>query len=64
MSFFLSFIAPSVYTGCTKINYKIAPVTNFNKYSHCGTCGNEYIDTNVNNGNEKEQEKTLRLLIG
>jgi len=41
MSFFLSFIAPSVYTGCTKINYKIIPETNFNKYLYYGTSGNE-----------------------
>jgi len=39
--FFLSFIAPSVYTRCTKINYKTVPETNFNKYSHYGTSGNE-----------------------
>jgi len=38
---FLSFITPSVYTRCTKINYKIVPVTNFNKYLHYGTSGNE-----------------------
>ena len=31
MYFFLSFIAPSVYTRCNKINYKIVPETNFNK---------------------------------
>jgi len=41
MSFFKSFIAHLVYTRCTKINYKIVPVTNFNKYLHYGTSGNE-----------------------
>jgi len=41
LNFFYSFIAHSVYTRCTKINYKIVPVTNFNKYLHCGTSGNE-----------------------
>ena len=36
-----SFIAPSVYTRFTKINYKIVPETNSNKYLHYGTSGNE-----------------------
>ena len=39
--FFFSFIAPSVYTRCTKINYKIVPEINFNKFLHYGTSGNE-----------------------
>ena len=41
LHFFKSFFAPSVYTRCTKINYKIVPVTSFNKYLHYGTRGNE-----------------------
>jgi len=42
LSLFLwSFIAHSVYTRCTKINYKIVPETNFNKYLHYGTSGSE-----------------------
>jgi len=28
------FIAHIVYTVCTRINYKIVPVTNLNKYLH------------------------------
>ena len=39
--FFYSFIAHSVYTRGTEINYKIVPETNFNKYLHCGTRGSE-----------------------
>ena len=34
-------IAHTVYTECTRINYIIVPVTNFNKYLHYGTSGNE-----------------------
>jgi hypothetical protein len=30
--FFLRFIAQTVYTECTRINYIIVPVTNLNKY--------------------------------
>jgi len=41
-------------TRYTKINYKIVPETNFNKYLQYGTSGsNNYIDMNVNNGSEK-----------
>ena len=41
-AFFLKrFITQTVYTRCTKINYKIVPVTNFNKYVLYGTSGNE-----------------------
>jgi len=40
--FFLkSFITQTVYTRCTRINYKIVPVTSFNKYVLYGTSGNE-----------------------
>ena len=35
------FITQTVYTRCTRINYKIVPVTSFNKYLHYGTNGNE-----------------------
>ena len=35
------FITQTVYTGCTRINYKIVPVTNFNKYLYYGASGNE-----------------------
>ena len=35
--FFKRFISQTVYTVCTKINYKIVPVTNLNKYLHYGT---------------------------
>jgi len=35
------FITQTVHTGCTRINYKIVPVTNFNKYLHNGTRGDE-----------------------
>jgi hypothetical protein len=30
-------IAQTVYTGCARINYKIVPVTNLNKYLQYGT---------------------------
>ena len=38
-----------------KINYKIVSETNFNKYLHCGTSWNEYVDIEMggNNGSEK-----------
>jgi hypothetical protein len=40
--FFLNiFIAKRVYTGCTRINYKIIPVTKLNKYLHYGRTGTE-----------------------
>jgi hypothetical protein len=40
--FFLKrFIAQTVYRVCTRINYKIVPVTNLNKYLHYGTSGTE-----------------------
>jgi len=35
------FTTQTVYTECTSINYKIVPVSNFDKYLHCGTSGNE-----------------------
>ena len=35
--FFKRFISQTVYTVCTRINYKIVPVTNLNKYLHYGT---------------------------
>jgi hypothetical protein len=38
--FFLRrFIAPRVYTVCTRISYKIVSVTNLNKYFHYFTSG-------------------------
>jgi len=39
----LFFIVQRVYTVCTRINYKIVLVTNFNKYLHYGTSGTEYV---------------------
>ena len=42
MSVFLKrFITQKVYTVCTRINYTTVPVTNLNKYLHCGTSGIE-----------------------
>jgi len=35
------FIVHKVYTVCTRINYKIVPVTTFNKYLLYGTSGTE-----------------------
>jgi len=63
--FFLRFIAQTVYTRCTRINYKIVPVTNFNEYLHYGAMeiNNMYINMGVNNGSEKGTEKTLRLIF-
>jgi len=44
-SFFLKkkkrFIVQTVYTVCTRINYKIVPVTNLNKNVHYGTRATE-----------------------
>jgi len=47
------------------INYKIVPVTNFNKYILYGTSeiDNMYINSGVNNGSETGTEETLRLLV-
>ena len=36
-SSFESFIALKIYKMCAIINFKIVPVTNFNKYLHYGT---------------------------
>jgi len=57
--FFIRFIAQTVYTGCARMNYKIVPVTNFNKYLHYGAMEmkNMYINMGVNNGSEKLTEK-------
>jgi hypothetical protein len=35
------FIALTIYTMCTGINYKIVTVTSLNKYLHYGTSGTE-----------------------
>ena len=35
------FITHRVYTVCTRINYKIVPVTSLNKYLHYSTSGTE-----------------------
>jgi hypothetical protein len=42
-AFLMRFIAHRQYihTGCTKINYRIVPVTNLNKYLQYGTSGTE-----------------------
>ena len=53
LDFFVKiFIAQAVYTVCTRINYKIVPVTNFIKYLHPGTgeLNNMYINIGANNG--------------
>ena len=39
--FFKRLITQRVCTVCTRINYKIVPVTNCNKYLHYGTSGTE-----------------------
>jgi hypothetical protein len=41
VSFLKRFMAQTVYTVCTRINYKIVPLINFNKYLHYGTSGTE-----------------------
>jgi len=55
LNFLKRFIAQTVYTRCTNINYKIVPVTNFYKYVLYGTSemNNMYINIGVNNGSEK-----------
>ena len=40
--FFKRDLLHRVYTVCTRINYKIVPVTNLNKYLHYGTSGTEW----------------------
>jgi len=54
-SIFIRFIAQTVYKRSKSINYKIVPVTNFNKYLHYGAMemNNMYINMDVNNGREK-----------
>jgi len=64
--FFLKrFITQTVYTRCSRINYRIVPVTNFNKYVLYGTSemNNMYINIGVVSGSEEGTEKTLRLLV-
>jgi hypothetical protein len=39
--FLKGFISHRVYTECTRINYKIIPVTNLNKYLQYGRSGTE-----------------------
>jgi len=53
--FFLKINSQTVYTGSTRINYKIFPVTSFNKYLHYGAMemNKMYINRGVNNGSEK-----------
>jgi hypothetical protein len=41
MCVFKILIALTVYTLCTRINYRIVPVTSLNKYLHYGTSGTE-----------------------
>jgi len=52
-------MALSVYTRCTKRNYKIVPETNFNKiYTMVQVeMSNMYIDMGVSNGSEKGKGK-------
>jgi len=59
------FITQTVYTRSTRINYKIVPVTNFNKYVLYGTSemNNMYINIGVISDSEKGTEKTPRLLV-
>jgi len=40
--FLKRFIAQTVHKVCTRINYKIVPVTNLNNYLHYGKSGTEY----------------------
>ena len=55
------FIAQRVYRACARTNYKIVPLSNMNKYLHCGASETEvyYINISVNNGNENYEQKTL-----
>jgi hypothetical protein len=38
------FITQTVYTGCTRISYKIVPATNFNKYGIHATAHHSVAD--------------------
>ena len=60
MLFVKRFIAQRIYRVCTRINYKIVPVTNFNKYLQYGTSETElyiyiyiYIYLGAKSGSEK-----------
>ena len=57
------FISQTVYTVCTRRNYKIVPVTNLNKYLHDSKVkmNNMYINIGANNGGEKFEQKTPQL---
>jgi len=59
--FFKIFIAQTVYRVCKRINYRIVPVTNLDKYLHYGTSGtnNMYINIGANNGSEKLWTKKI-----
>jgi len=55
--FVKGFISQTVYTACTKINYRVVPVTSLTKYLYYGTVqvklNNMYIHIGTNNSSEK-----------
>ena len=64
--FFLKrFISQTVYTVCTRRNYKIVPVTNLNKYYTIVQVemNSMYINIGANNGGEKFEQKTPQLPV-
>jgi len=42
--FLKRFIRPTVYTRCTRMNCKIVPVTNSNRYVQCGASGKGVVE--------------------
>jgi len=49
------FVAQTVYTVCKRINYKIVPVNNLNKYLRYGTSGTEYMYIKIGANNDSEK---------
>jgi len=59
--FFLKrFIRQTVYARCKRMNCKIVPVTNSNRYVQYGASGKGVVEIHVNNSSEKGTEKKLR----
>jgi hypothetical protein len=63
--FFKPFIAEKVCTTCSRTNYKIVPLPNFNKGLHNDTSEKEVdINTSENNGGEIFLEKKKKATSG
>jgi hypothetical protein len=58
-------IARKVCTACSRISYRIVPLTNLPKYLHSGTSETEVnINRSVNNGSDKFLKKNNTSTFG